>query len=227
VHPPYDPAALDDPALALDKLRFAYNREGYSVSILAFRNERAQKDDANAKFARAHAWLDFGPEGQSLTLSKLRSLKRRALELWWGRGWDLSTVALAVVYLEQLINKCLVNKANRRLAMAVCLLLAFKMNEERDCVATASETPTSSAAAPSAKEVTAALEDFYSVTRRAVIAAEFPVYVHLRFGLDVPSWYAMPHLSRLLSLKGTTLSEYYGSQASALDADASLPKAEG
>ena len=53
----YRPTGLDDPAIDLEKARFRYSREGYSVSILAFRNERSQKDDINAKFARTHGWI--------------------------------------------------------------------------------------------------------------------------------------------------------------------------
>ena len=115
----YRPTGLDDPAIDLEKARFRYSREGYSVSILAFRNERSQKDDINAKFARAHPWLDTG-DGQSLTLSKLRSLKRAALNAWWSSEWEVATVALATVYFERLVYGRLVAKGNRKLAMAAC-----------------------------------------------------------------------------------------------------------
>lgn len=42
---------------------------------------------------------------------------------------EVSTVALACVYFERLCLDCRVDKRNRRLSMAACLLLAYKFNE--------------------------------------------------------------------------------------------------
>ena len=187
-----DPFGLDDPSIGLDKQRFGYRREGYAVSILVFRNERSVKDDINAKFAAAHPWLDHG-DGRSLTLSKIRSLKRTAVNLWWSRGRDMSTVALAIVYFDCLVYSRRVNKDNRKLAMAVCLLLAYKMNE-------AGETEGGDA---SARAVTADLEAAFGAPRKSILAAEFPVFVHLRFSLaNVPAATVCAHLERCLLIRG-------------------------
>lgn len=146
---PYDPLALDDPAIDREKHSFKFASEGVIVSVLAFRNERSIKDELNAKFAERHPWLSDWGAG-ALTLSKIRSLKKLALRVWYERNWEvrrissppaccciccyivrayalaqLSTVACACVYFERLVYKKLVNKQNRRLAMATVLLLAF------------------------------------------------------------------------------------------------------
>ena len=65
----------------------------------------------------------------SLTLSKIRSLKRQALLAAVKAKIEVSTVALACVYFERLCLDCRVDKSNRRIAFAACLLLALKLNE--------------------------------------------------------------------------------------------------
>ena len=65
----------------------------------------------------------------SLTLSKIRSLKRQALAAAVRAKLEISTVALAIVYFERLCLDCRVDKSNRRLSFAACLLLAIKLNE--------------------------------------------------------------------------------------------------
>lgn len=65
----------------------------------------------------------------SLTLSKVRSLKHQALIAALKAKLEIGTVALACVYFERLCLDCRVDKSNRRLTSAVCLLLAAKLNE--------------------------------------------------------------------------------------------------
>lgn len=65
----------------------------------------------------------------SLTLSKIRSLKRQALSAAVKAKLEIGTVALACVYFERLCLDCRVDKSNRRIAFAACLLLAMKLNE--------------------------------------------------------------------------------------------------
>eukprot|EP00977_Amphora_coffeiformis_P009789 scaffold2252_cov150-Amphora_coffeaeformis.AAC.4 len=65
----------------------------------------------------------------SLTLSKIRSLKHQALIAAVKAKLEIGTVALACVYFERLCLDCRVDKSNRRLTFAVCMLLAAKLNE--------------------------------------------------------------------------------------------------
>jgi hypothetical protein len=66
----------------------------------------------------------------SLTLSKIRSIKREALMAAVNFKMEVSTVALACVYFERLCLDTRVDKSNRRLAFAACFLLAAKINEK-------------------------------------------------------------------------------------------------
>lgn len=65
----------------------------------------------------------------SLTLSKIRSLKQEALMAAVSFKMEVSTVALACIYFERLCLDTRVDKSNRRLTFAACLLLAAKINE--------------------------------------------------------------------------------------------------
>ncbi len=65
----------------------------------------------------------------SLTLSKIRKLKRSALLACVNAKIEVSTMALACVYFERLALDCRVDKSNRRLTFATCLLIAIKINE--------------------------------------------------------------------------------------------------
>lgn len=65
----------------------------------------------------------------SLTLSKIRSLKRQAIHAAVDAQLEMSTLALSFVYFERLCLDCRVDKSNRRLAFAACMLLAAKINE--------------------------------------------------------------------------------------------------
>lgn len=65
----------------------------------------------------------------SLTLSKIRSVKQQALLAAVKAKLEISTVALACIYFERLCLDCRVDKTNRRLCFASCLLLSMKINE--------------------------------------------------------------------------------------------------
>lgn len=197
----YDPNALDDPSLESGAQGMRYDREGYVMSILGYKPQRLVREEMNQRFAQANPWLDFGG-GQSLTLTKIRTLKRKAIEIWWGKGWEMSTVALGIVSFERLVFRRLVNKGNRKVAMAACLLLAFKMNEARE-QGDINQQITS-------KDVLAELVAKFGVLKKEILAAEFPVFVHLGFGLDVPPHLVSPHLERILAAKGTSPAEYLG-----------------
>ena len=64
-----------------------------------------------------------------MSLSKLRRCKALLLSIGVELDLELSTIALACVYLERLCWRNVLDKKNRRLASAACLILAFKWNE--------------------------------------------------------------------------------------------------
>ena len=128
----------------------------FICSTILFVKPKALKDELNKQFReRFDGWVperkkwkyiraravngvytleDGGEEDDihlpsSLTLSKIRSLKKQALLGCLSADCEVSTVALACVYFERLCLDCRVDKRNRRLSMAACLLLAYKFNE--------------------------------------------------------------------------------------------------
>ena len=95
-------------------------------SVLQFVTPLALKDDLNAQFRER--WPALPP---SLTLSKIRAVRREALRGADAAGIEVGTVALACVYFERLCLVRLVSKPNRRLAFAACLTLACVRSRPR------------------------------------------------------------------------------------------------
>ena len=122
----YNPLFLDDPEMRISKDRTVIKQEGYVVSCIPYIKPRTMKEELNGLFLAKHGdWL----EDREVTLSKLRALKANIVEMVKMLDLDLSTAAMAHVYLEKLILKNLVRKSSRKVTAAVCLLLAVKFNE--------------------------------------------------------------------------------------------------
>lgn len=83
-----------------------------------------------------------------------------------------------------------VNKANRKLYMAACLLLAAKFNEPKASVAMKDVI----------KKILAEIDQVHSIPSREVLTAEFTVYAQLSFSLHVQLSEIQPHFTRLLKL---------------------------
>jgi hypothetical protein len=154
----YSAAFLDERELPFFRALGAPPPGGGGLLHPALRDSESARRAANEAFLQAHPWLaqagaaageggvssggggsaDGGGSaaagvgagaGGGMTYTKLVALKTTALELWWSRGWDLSTAALGVASFERALLLGRVGKANRKLTMAACLLLAWKMNE--------------------------------------------------------------------------------------------------
>lgn len=122
----YAPGILDDPEMTAGRhkqLLKDIQRTGPVIcSILQFVKPQDLKEELNRQFRERHP--DLPP---SLTLSKIRSVKRQALFGCHLVGTEVATMALAWVYFERLCLKGLVTKTNRRLTMSACLILAYKV----------------------------------------------------------------------------------------------------
>eukprot|EP00960_Hanusia_phi_P069419 767087-Hanusia_phi.AAC.1 len=152
--PKYNPYFLDDPEMRISKDRTVIKQEGYMVSCIPYVKPLAMKEELNGLFLAKHGdWL----EGREMTLSKIRALKADIVTVVKILDFELSTAAMAHVYLEKLILKNLVRKhrcypflsllipffrqstceailmvplsRSRKVTAAVCLLLAVKFNE--------------------------------------------------------------------------------------------------
>ena len=202
----YDPNFVDDPCYNHGSTRLL--NKGSSAtgpvisSIILFVKKNELKESLNEKFRSIHPTLP-----PSLTLSKIRNLKKLVLLSCINIGIEISTVAIAVICFERLCLKALVTKSNRRLSMAVCLVLAFKYNEPH--ILSSTTQP---------RQRMEALMDFFGdeweLTKKQVLDAEFGAYVQLGFSLQFPSQHVYLVYTRLLKLIGKSSKQYLGEELS-------------
>jgi hypothetical protein len=147
----------------------------------------------------------------SLTLSKVRSVKHQTLVAAVKAQLEIGTVALACVYFERLCLDCRVDKSNRRLSFAACLLLAAKLNEPNVGLVMRREESSgedmtarlTSSARPNKRSSTmfAALLEFFtqewSLSLRHLFDAEWGVFAALGFSLHVSPSQVTFHFKRL------------------------------
>lgn len=164
----------------------------------------------------------------SLTLSKIRSLKQQALRAAVTAKLEISTVALSIVYFERLCLDCRVDKTNRRLSFAACLLLALKMNEahvELVMTKTAESASKSSTTnriqsmlrpAKKSGNVFASLLEFFTqewnLSLKHLFAAEWGVFAALQFRLHAKPSHVAFHFKRLLKAMDWNPRAYLGPQ---------------
>jgi hypothetical protein len=164
------------------------------LQVILFVNHQDLKQDLNDQFREKFPQLPA-----SLTLSKIRNLKKKTLLACVNLALEISTVAIAFIFFEQLILKSLVSKENRKLSMAVCLVLAAKFNEE--------------------KFVLDPLFDFFdriwSLEKKEVISAELGAFVNLDFSLHVSQQHIFLVYTRLLKVLLRSSKNYLGEEAHA------------
>ena len=102
-------------------------------------------------------------------------------------GIEVSTVAIACIYFERLCIKSLITKTNRRLSIAVCLLLAFKFNEPI----------TGPSFMTRLEELLHFIDREYQISKIQLFNAEFGALVHLNFSLNVPYMHVLEMFKRL------------------------------
>ena len=194
----YDPDNLDDPSMLHGAHRYVLQRKAATgpilSSIIHFVNKADLKESLNEKFRERHPNLP-----PSLTLSKIRNLKKETLLTCVSIGIEISTVAIAMINFERLCMKSLVTKYNRRLSMAVSLLLAVKFNET---------------VYDDYHGMLNALLSFFDrewdLPKKQVFEAEFGAFVHLGFTLQLPFHHVYLMYSRLLKLLNETSKHYLG-----------------
>jgi len=161
----------------------------------------------------------------SLTLSKIRSLKQQALVACIRSKIEISTLALACVYFERLCLDCRVDKSNRRLSFAACLLLAAKVNESNSMIvydqAIEAETKPNvldSWVKPNKKsgKIFESLIVFFThdwaLSMKQLYAAEWIVFTALGFSLTATPLQVSFHFKRLLKVLEWDARSYLGSE---------------
>jgi hypothetical protein len=163
----------------------------------------------------------------SLTLSKIRSLKHQALQAAVKAKLEIGTLAIACVYFERLCLDCRVDKSNRRLCFAACLLLAVKMNEPNVGLVMRKETDSGSddgrparltaLVRPNKRSSTmyASLLEFFtqewSLSLKHLFNAEFGVFAALGFDLHTTPSQVAFHFKRLMKTLEWNPHDYLGS----------------
>jgi hypothetical protein len=133
------------------------------------------KQGMNEEFFNTFSFLDT-----KLTLSKLVNLREDLIiKVWKIVDFEASTLALGLTCFQVLLNTNLVNKTNRKLFAAVCLLLAFKFIEENHM-----------------DEIKLKKDKLFKelyhmdkhdlLTKKMILEAEFLVYSYLNFSIFLP-----------------------------------------
>jgi len=161
----------------------------------------------------------------SLTLSKIRNIKKQALLACINANLEVSTVALACVYFERLCLDCRVDKSNRRLTFAACLLIAIKINEAN--VALEHEQPSkitkkgvgvlkSWIRSKKDGDVFASLLEFFthewSLSLKTLFAAEFGVFAALGFKLQATPSQVAFHFKKIMKALEWNPMNYLGEE---------------
>lgn len=159
----------------------------------------------------------------SLTLSKIRKLKQQALHACIDCNIEVSTVALACVYFERLALDCRVDKSNRRLTFAACLLIAIKINEANIALVNEQQSKPSKKGVGVLKswiksrkdgdDFASLLEFFtheWSLSLKELFAAEFGVFAALNFKLHASPSQVSFHFKRLMKTLEWSSRDYLG-----------------
>ena len=130
------------------------------------------KDKLNEDFAYLHPHLE--PE---LTLSKLSNLREDLIfKVWKKCELDPATLAVGLTCFDRLLDLNLVNKINRKLFAAACVLLAYKFLEENHVEEVKEKY----------KELISQLYHMDKkdlLTTKIIYEAEFTVYAYLNFSI--------------------------------------------
>ena len=192
----YDPLFLDDPELRPGKHQSVICLASMISSLTPYTEASVLKRCLNDEFKR-------GPGTRihpSLSLSKIRSLKRKIVEASIACHLEILTAAKAYTLFEKLIlfSPGFVTSKNRKLVAAVCLLLMKKVDD--DCDSCVDEGA-----------FFAVCERLFAVGKNEVLAGEVEVFVQARFDLQLVEEEFVPHFERIINtLEFSNVQEYLG-----------------
>uniref|UniRef100_H2MJ24 Cdk5 and Abl enzyme substrate 2a n=2 Tax=Oryzias latipes TaxID=8090 RepID=H2MJ24_ORYLA len=173
----YDPNLLSDPHWPCGRHKRVLIFASYVTTVIEYVKPSDLKKDMNETFREKFPHI-------KLTLSKIRSLKREMRAVSEECGLQPVTIAMAFVYFEKLVLQGRLNKQNRKLVAAACVLLAAKISSDLR--------------KPEVQQLIDKLEERFRINRRELIPLEFSVLVALEMGLYLPESKVMPHYRRLV-----------------------------
>nr|XP_015220712.1 PREDICTED: CDK5 and ABL1 enzyme substrate 2 isoform X1 [Lepisosteus oculatus] len=173
----YDPNLLSDPQWPCGKHKRVLIFASYMTTVIEYVKPSDLKKDMNEMFKEKFPHI-------KLTLSKIRSLKREMRNVGEECSLQPVTVAMAYVYFEKLVLQGRLNKQNRKLCSAACVLLAAKIGSDLK--------------KQEVKLLIDKLEERFRINRRELISFEFTVLVALEMALYLPESKVMPHFRRLI-----------------------------
>ncbi|XP_013121085.1 CDK5 and ABL1 enzyme substrate 2 isoform X1 [Oreochromis niloticus] len=173
----YDPNLLSDPQWPCGKHKRVLIFASYMTTVIEYVKPSDLKKDMNETFKEKFPHI-------KLTLSKIRSLKREMRMVGEDCGLQPVTLAMAYVYFEKLVLQGRLNKQNRKLVSAACILLAAKISSDLK--------------KQEVKHLIDKLEERFRISRRDLISFEFTILVALEMALYLPESKVMPHYRRLV-----------------------------
>ncbi|KAI4892928.1 hypothetical protein NFI96_014174 [Prochilodus magdalenae] len=172
----YDPNLLSDPQWPCGKHKRVLIFASYMTTVIEYVKPSDLKKDMNETFKEKFPHI-------KLTLSKIRSLKREMRVVGEECCLQPVTIAMAFAYFEKLVLQGRLNKQNRKLVVAACLLLAAKISSDLK--------------KQEVKQLIDKLEERFRISRRELISFEFTVLVALEMALYLPESKVMPHYRKL------------------------------
>ncbi|KAK1899313.1 CDK5 and ABL1 enzyme substrate 2, partial [Dissostichus eleginoides] len=172
----YDPNLLSDPQWPCGKHKRVLIFASYMTTVIEYVKPSDLKKDMNETFKEKYPHI-------KLTLSKIRSLKREMRVVGEDCGLQPVTIAMSFVYFEKLVLQGRLNKQNRKLVSAACLLLAAKISSDLK--------------KQEVKHLIDKLEERFRISRRELITFEFTILVALEMALYLPESKVMPHFRKL------------------------------
>ncbi|XP_057685438.1 CDK5 and ABL1 enzyme substrate 2 [Corythoichthys intestinalis] len=173
----YDPNILSDPQWPCGKHKRVLIFASYMTTVIEYVKPSDLKKDMNETFKEKFPHI-------KLTLSKIRSLKREMRSIGEDCILQPATIAMAFVYFEKLVLQGRLNKQNRKLVSAACILLAAKISSDLR--------------KQEVKHLIDKLEERFRIGRRELITFEFTILVALEMALYLPESKVMPHYRRLV-----------------------------
>ncbi|XP_040902132.1 CDK5 and ABL1 enzyme substrate 2 [Toxotes jaculatrix] len=173
----YDPNLLSDHQWPCGKHKRVLIFASYMTTVIEYVKPSDLKKDMNETFKEKFPHI-------KLTLSKIRSLKREMRVVGEDCGLQPVSIAMAFVYFEKLVLQGRLNKQNRKLVSAACILLAAKISSDLK--------------KQEVKHLIDKLEERFRIGRRELISFEFTILVALEMALYLPESKVMPHYRRLV-----------------------------